>query len=188
MAYNNHLNITTFNCEGFKYRNYDYLSETFNNCDILLLQETWLYNFEHNILNNILQSSQYHAISAMDEADIGRAGRPYGGCAIVWHPNLNLSIEPVSTTSTRICAIHIKAENINCIIASIYMPTDDNSNNNFETYGDVLYELASLIALYDDCDIIIGGDYNVDFGRTNSRNLNMFKHFINDKDLTCPSI
>ena len=108
MAYTNHLKLTTFNCEGFKYRNYDYISETFNKCDILLLQETWLYNFEHNILNNILQSSQYHAISAMDEADIGRAGRPYGGCEIVWHPNLNLSIEPVSITSVQLSGTQSK--------------------------------------------------------------------------------
>ena len=75
MANSNHLNVTTFNCEGFKYRNYDYISETFKNCDILLLQETWLYNFEQNILNNILQSSQYHAVSSMDEHTVLEGGK-----------------------------------------------------------------------------------------------------------------
>ena len=34
------INITSYNCEGFKYRNFDYLNTVFNKCDILLLQET----------------------------------------------------------------------------------------------------------------------------------------------------
>ena len=184
----NQLKITSFNCQGFKYRNYDYLKDIFNKSDILMLQETWLYNFEHTMFNNVLPLSQSHAVSAMDEAEIGRRGRPYGGCSIVWHNNLNLSIEPLKMLSTRICAAHIKGENINCIIASIYMPSDDNNNDNCETFGDVLYELSTLIALYDDCDIIIGGDFNVDFDRALSRNLNIFKHFMNDEELLCPSI
>ena len=184
----NQLKVTSFNCQGFKFRNYDYLIETYNKCDILILQETWLYNFEHCTLNNILPLSQHHAISAMDEAEIGRNGRPYGGCAIIWHNNINLSIEPVQTMSTRICAAHIKADNVNCLIASIYMPNDDNSNDNFEIYGDILYELSSLITLYDECDIILGGDFNVDFNRDTSKNLGIFKHFMNDEELSCPSI
>ena len=37
--------ILSYNCAGFK-SNYDYINKTvFENCDILLLQETWLYNF-----------------------------------------------------------------------------------------------------------------------------------------------
>ena len=170
----NQLKITSFNCQGFKYRNYDYLKDIFNKSDILMLQETWLYNFEHTMFNNVLPLSQSHAVSAMDEAEIGRRGRPYGGCSIVWHNNLNLSIEPLQMLSTRICAAHIKGENINCIIASIYMPSDDNNNDNCDIFGDVLYELFTLIALYGDCDIIIGRDFNVDFDRALSRNLNIF--------------
>ena len=141
---------------------------------MLLLQETWLYNFEHNVFDNILQSCQYHAISSMDETDIGRLGRPYGGCAIIWHQNLNLSVVPINTLSKRICAVHIKGDNFDCIFASIYMPNDDNSNNSFEIFGDVLYEISTLISLYDDSDIILGGDINVDFSRSHFEE---FRHF-----------
>ena len=66
------LKITSFNCQGFKDRNYNYIIDLFNDCNILLLQETWLYNFEHNNFNNILLSSQHHAVSAMDEEIVGR--------------------------------------------------------------------------------------------------------------------
>ena len=36
------LDIVTYNVKGFKPRNYNYLDEIFNKCDMLLLQETWL--------------------------------------------------------------------------------------------------------------------------------------------------
>ena len=41
------LNIVSFNCAGFKHRNYDYINDIFKDSDILFLQETWLYSFEH---------------------------------------------------------------------------------------------------------------------------------------------
>ena len=60
------IRITTFNCAGFKHRNFNYLKETFDKCDILLLQETWLYNFQFNEFNKVLNKCNYHAVSAMD--------------------------------------------------------------------------------------------------------------------------
>ena len=187
MANFNPLKITSYNCQGVKDRNYNYLHNLFINCDMLLLQETWLYNFEHSIFNNILQSCQYHAISSMDEGNVIHHGRPHGGTAIIWHQNINLSVVPINTLSKRICAVHIKGDMFDCIFASIYMPNDDNSNKNFEIFGDVLHEISTLISLYEDSDIILGGDFNVDFSRNYSRNLNIFKHFLNDEELLCPS-
>ena len=55
----NNLKVTTFNCKGFKFRNYEFLTKIFNDCSILLLQEHWLHNFEFKdfniVLNNIFQ-------------------------------------------------------------------------------------------------------------------------------------
>ena len=182
------LKMTSFNCAGVKFRNFDYIKETFNKWHILFLQETWLHNFQHNQIKQILPKCQYHAVSAMEDADVHRVGRPYGGVAIVWKNNLPMSFVPIETNSQRICAVHVKSDTINCVLASIYMPTDDDTNTNFYIYGDFLYELSSIIALYDNCDFIFGGDFNVDYSRINSRNLNLFKHFVNDEDLSCPSV
>ena len=33
------LKFASFNCNGFKNRNYDYIRDIFKDCDILLLQE-----------------------------------------------------------------------------------------------------------------------------------------------------
>ena len=124
----------------------------------------------------------------MDDADVHRRGRPYGGVAVLWRHNLAMSFVPIKTNSQRICAVHVKSNDINCILASIYMPTDDDTTTNFNIFGDVLYELSTTIASYDNCDFIFGGDFNVDYSRNTSRNLNLFKHFINDEKLLCPSV
>ena len=64
------LKYTMFNCQGFKTRMHNYVKEKFKICDVLLLQETWLYKFDHKIFKKILPDCQYHAVSAMDETEI----------------------------------------------------------------------------------------------------------------------
>ena len=123
--------VSSFNCAGFK-SNCDYINESvYKKCDILLLQETWLYKFEFNLFNNKIKDCQYHAVSAMDESDIGRVGRPKGGCAIVWHKDLALSILPIETKSTRLCAVVEKSKRINFVICNVYTPLDNNTDVNF---------------------------------------------------------
>ena len=161
--------ITTFNCQGFKDRMYEYVKDIFNICDILILQETWLYNFEHSNFINVLPDCQYYAVSAMDETVLGRKGRPFGGCSILWHKNLSLSVSPITTTSNRICAVEFKSDKTKLMLINVYMPNDDNSDTNYDIYGDVLSQISSIICDYEH-DIIIGGDLNVDFTRNNSKN------------------
>ena len=180
------IRISSFNCEGFKYRNYDYIKNIFEKCDILLLQETWLYNFQFNEYNKVLNRCNYHSVSAMDETNIGRIGRPYGGCAIIWHSKLKLTFTPITTNSTRICAVSVTSDNVKIIIISVYMPTDEDIN--FIPYGDVLDEISSIISSYDNFEFIIGGDFNVDYKRTASKNLDLFKCFIREEQLTCVTL
>ena len=182
------LIFNTFNCEGFKHRMYDYTKDKFENCDVLLLQETWLYNFEHKNFTETIPNSQYHAVSTMDEAEVRRLGRPYGGCAILWKKNLAIAVTPINTISPCICAVVMKSEQIKVLVISVYMPNDNDSNTNYEIYGEVLYEISALKEKYDDYDIMIGGDFNVDFSRVNSRNLNLLKQFLQIEDLECSTL
>ena len=166
---------------------YDYVTDVFKKCDILILQETWLYNFEHSLFTNIIPDCQYLAISAMDEAEIGRKGRPFGGCAVIWHKNLALSVTPINTNSSRICAVNVKYEQFQFMLITVYMPNDDNSVSSYDIYGDILAEMSSIICDYEH-DIILGGDFNVDFSKTNSNNLNLLKQFIESEDLQCTTL
>ena len=182
------MKITSYNCKGFKYRNFDYLKHLFNGCDILLLQETWLYEFENREFKKVLPECQYYAVSQMDDSDICRVGRPFGGCAILYHSNLTCSFSPIITASQRICAVVIKSETLNILMITVYMPCDDNSDQNFTIYGEILYEISNLIHLYGGYDIILGGNFNVDFDRTNSLNLSILKQFLADENLLCPTL
>ena len=119
--------LTTYNCAGFKPRNFNYLKEILGKTDILLLQETWLYNFEFKEFDKVLGNCSYHAVSAMDECNVERLGRPYGGCAVIWHSNLALAFTPIITSSPRICAVAIKSKISKLVVMSIYMPTDNDS-------------------------------------------------------------
>ena len=79
----NEINIISFNCAGFKhknydYKNYDYINDIFKSGNILFLQETWLHSFEHKLFTQKIEACQYHAISAMDDSDVGGVGRPFG--------------------------------------------------------------------------------------------------------------
>ena len=172
--------ITSFNCAGFK-GSHEYISNVvFKKCDILFLQEHWLYNFEFKC--------QYHATSAMDESVIRRVGRPSGGCAIIWHKDLALSVTPIETKSPRLCAVVIKSDHYNMLMCNVYMPCDENTDVNYDIYGDILFEILMLNELYSGYEFIIGGDFNVDFRRNNSRNMNLLKQFINDELLTCVTL
>ena len=135
------LSFISFNCTGFKLRNYDYLKCLYNNSQVLFIQETWLFNSQHKNINNLFKGCQYHAVSAMADDDVGRVGRPYGGCAIVWHGDLALSCRPVPTTSKRVCAVTAEAPGRAMLWLTVYMPVNDNTNTSYNNYGEVLAEV-----------------------------------------------
>ena len=114
-------------------------------------------------------------MSAMDESDITRVGRPYGGLAIIWKNNLALSITPIKTINPRLCAVMVKSNNLNIIMCNLYLPCDDNTDVNFDLYGETLYDLINIIDTYRGFDLLIGGDLNTNFNRNESRNLGLFE-------------
>ena len=159
------ISIASFNCKGFKERNFDYLKELYDKVDIMMIQETWLYSFEDNIINKIFNGCNNYSVSAMNDSDIGRKGRPYGGCSIVWKNSLAIKVSPINTISNRICAVCIECDADNLLLINVYMPTIDSSVDNLNEYSDVLGELSSLIQTFNDSKILIGGDFNIDFER-----------------------
>ena len=115
------LSITTFNCKGWKPRNFPYLQKIFQSCTFLLIQEHWLFECEFQKLTNILPNSAYHALSSMRDDQLIR-GRPYGGTAILYRENIDAKVTPIITTTPRICAVTVSSEKYNVLIMSIYMP------------------------------------------------------------------
>ena len=79
------VKICTFNCKGLKPRNYPYIKDLSTMFDIILLQETWLHDFEIDIINEITPNFMVKATSSIDASDINRAGRPFDGCQVIWN-------------------------------------------------------------------------------------------------------
>ena len=181
---NKKLSICSFNCTGFKSRNYEYIRDLYSTHDILLLQETWLYEFQISDITKILPNSKCHLVSSMEAENVGRVGRPYGGCCIVWNSQLVMTFEPLPTRSSRLCAIVAKVHGLQFVIISVYMPVDDDSETNYEIYGDTLHEINAIVASHTDSTIVIAGDFNVDF-RRRSRNQMLLSTFLEDDSLKC---
>ena len=149
--------ISTFNCKGFKPRNYNYLKQLFQKVDFLLLQELWLYDYESDIITKELSDSSYIAKSHM-VSDKLREGRPFGGIAIVWKRSPSYFVTSIDTVSDRICACKLESQNSSILLINVYMPTN-NANNN-DLFTEILYEIISLCLMYDSYDIIVVGDFN----------------------------
>ena len=109
-------------------------------------------------------------------------GRPFGGCAIIWNKNIQGTVTPIDTDSTRICAIKLVLNNLTFFVCSVYMPTE--SSGNLDEFKDTIHKLGALINCVQYDAIIIGGDFNTSFER-NSRNLQVLKGFMTDETLKC---
>ena len=182
MSVDMNLSIVSFNIKGLKPRNYDYLQILFHKFDFLLIQETWLFDFEYENISKILPKSSFIGKSAMNENEIGRLGRPFGGCMILYKNSCLLPVSQVHTNSARLCGATIVTKSFRILLISLYMPCDENTNNSASDYIDVLNEMSALFNTYDGFKIIVGGDFNVDFVR-NSFNTKLLIDFMDSESL-----
>ena len=146
MSVLNDISIGTFNCQGFKYRNFDYIEGLFKSVKILLLQEQWLFDFEYDIFNKVLPNCQYIAKYEMKNDSLNR-GRPYGGCAIIWKKDLPWVMEEIPTMSNRLCAVKFESNKSNFLLFCVYMPCNNYDDDDF--FG-ILCEIISICNTYDD--------------------------------------
>ena len=100
------VTICTFNCSGFQ-NNKDYIKDLLEkeDCDILLLQETWLLESNLCLLNSLHSGYQCVGKSGVENNTEILVGRPPGGTAIYWK-KINLRLQ----------------NDFNVLIANVYMP------------------------------------------------------------------
>jgi len=78
-----------------------WISQWLQQYEFLFIQEHWLADCQLYVLNNIHST---HASSGFNNDDIVR-GRPYGGCAILWHADLHAEVHFVATNNKRVYAL-----------------------------------------------------------------------------------
>ena len=166
--------ICTYNCKNFRGpARKEFIADMFKKCDILLLQEHWLYESQFHLFDELCTdtSIMYIGKSSMDPA-INRIGRPFGGNCIIWRANLKSKITEVKTSSSRLSCIHICLNsNVDMLLFNVYMPCDvGRFNENVCEFQDVLAEIMTICASKNPKYVCIGGDLNTDFSRKRSFN------------------
>ena len=169
MASSVQLTVASFNCKNFQgILKARFTGELFDKCDFICLQEHWLFESQFHRFSEVLENETvlYQARSAMDPT-IVRQGRPHGGTAILWKSDICLQVKPVDTVSSRISCVEIVlSDGAALLLFSVYMPTDERClGSNFYVFQDVLSEISVICQNNETQNVIICGDFNVDFSR-----------------------
>ena len=159
------ISVATYNIHGFSASS-NYVHDCISkHGGIWMLQEHWLS--EHQLQQLDQLNVQYVARSGMEDAisaGIYR-GRPFGGVAICWSPDLNHIVTPVSNFKhKRVVAVEMKRQNRDILLICAYMPFFNSSKRDqciIETL-DAISMIEVLIEDHQNHEIIIGGDLNTE--------------------------
>ena len=132
--------------------------------DVFLILEHWLTPDNQSKLDRDFDGYFAFGSSAMSNMVNSGVlyGRPFGGVAAL----ININLRSVCTTiasSEHYCIIKIA----DWIIINVHMPCSDTFNRN-ELYNDLLCDAWSWREKYQNCNCIIGGDFNVDLDSFNA--------------------
>jgi len=72
------LKIASYNCQGVK-SSEPYIRDILGQVYIMTLHETWLCRDEVNRLNSLHKNYVSYSTSTVDESQVLRRGKPYGG-------------------------------------------------------------------------------------------------------------
>ena len=173
------IRFCNYNCRGWRSGS-DCVATLLKSVDLCFIQEHWLLP-EHLGALDISDDFISIGVSGMDSSEL-LAGRPYGGCGILYRKSLSQSISRLRCCSKRFCALTLTLTNpitsstFNTLLFNVYLPTDYNTCGSNNAFLETVAELDGFISsqLYD--NIIICGDFNVDFSRGghNFRHLDSF--------------
>ena len=129
-------------------------------CDILLLQEHWLFNCQRDFLAKNFPLFHNTSVSTDDTNPISQICLPrgWGGASILWRKSFDHLIQPVIIESNRITAIKI---NNDTLLLNVYMPSGNGSSKKGE-YLSTIDHLHATLSCYVNHNIIVGGDFNMD--------------------------
>ena len=151
-----------------------------DHCDIILLQETWLYSHELSYVLSISSSHYGKAISAIDSDNDIVQGRPYGGLAILWRKDMSSICEIVDYKDDHFLGIVIKSGNQSILLLNVYLPFD--CANNLDDFMFCLARIDSFITDFQSPYVYACGDFNANL-LAKSRFGKEFVNFCENVDL-----
>lgn len=161
----NHLRLVSYNCRGWNFGKFA-TSDLLESCDICFVQKHWLLP-DHLHLLNINCDFISIGISGMVCTELC-TGRPFGGCAIFYRKSLHSSVTRLNSPSKRFCAISLSDDsNFNTLLISVYFPTNYGTDASNDEYLFTLGDLEGFIESQQYERILITGNFNADFDRSN---------------------
>ena len=178
------MTLLSLNVEGFV-RNDCYVKHILLNesPDFLCLQETWLMDGNQHVLDKVNEDYISFAKSGVDNVNRIYTGRAHGGVAILFRKRLCNTVNVVSFESRRVCGITVKMFSRIYLLINVYLPVDLQNNHAIDVeYDQALNEIEGVLgaSVYD--DVLLCGDFNTDFRRSNMQSLTL-NQFIERNDL-----
>ena len=176
------LNIATYNCQGFK-SSEPHIRDLLSQVHILALQETWLCSDELNKPNNLHKDFVSFSVSAVDDTQVLRRGRPYGGLTFLWHRSLSTYISVGNAEDPRVMSITYKDERHSMLLVNVYLPT--NSRENSDEQALCLGKLAAIIDNAQEQNVCIVGDFNAAPGTEYYEDI---QHMCSERDMVIADV
>ena len=151
------ISIASFNCRNIK-SSVSEIQDLCNKYDVILLQETWLLDFELPFLSTIHTNFYGKGIATVKTNDAVITGRPHGGLGILWKKKFGNICKVIDISDDRIMGIELSNNGNKVVIFNVYLPYCCESNmDSFTCY------LSKLDVFMKDVDTLYSyviGDFN----------------------------
>jgi len=151
--------IMTWNVKGIK-RQLGFMRNFIDSVDIICLQETWLKEFELNILEtNFPDFCMTHKSGMKINSEVLCRGRPFGGVVTIWKNAYSSCIEVIPIELDNCVVEKVMTQDTNIYVVNAYFLT--NTLDNQELISECNSRVISLWRLNDVENILILGDLNI---------------------------
>ena len=142
----------------------------------MFLCEHWLKPSEvSHVTCNDFKSYWTNFKSSIDPTEV-LLGRPYGGCGFVCRKLPGVMYRPIICNSDRICGVQITLNNGPTIsVFGVYMPYQNHSLLNHESYLECLHELQGHIENCENGPCVVMGDFNTQLPMSDSLQRRWYK-------------
>lgn len=159
----------------YKYRSWNnrssFVADLLPSCDIILIQEHWLFCENLHALN-ISDQFVYTAISGMDSNNL-QTGRPFGGCTV----SLYSTVSPLYRLIPNVFVLYVyltDTNNTSILLISVYLPTVYGTSVSELEFISCLSEVEAFVESQSHDYLIIGDDFNVDFSCVGHNSLSLY--------------
>lgn len=151
----NPLTFVSYNSRGFNAEKQQFLKSLLSRCTVLFLQEHWLSDKQLPLLSNLDSNFVYAGVSGFGNRNI-LAGRPFGGCAILYRSDLAARVHVLDVHSNRVCALRLTTDSWRLLLICVYMPYEGDEKMT-DDFADQLAIIDSIAHDNSDCHVVVGG-------------------------------